>query len=380
MDPRTLFLFALLCASSLGALAADMGSDVVVLTPNNFKDMVGADKAALVEFYAPWCGHCKKLAPEYDRLGTAFKKSKEALIAKVDCDTHKDLCKEYKVSGYPTIKWFPKGSTEPEDYKGGRTTEDMVEFVNKQAGTNVRLAGPTSDVTVLNPSTFSSVALQESKFALVEFYAPWCGHCKSLAPTYEKVATAFKAEPNVIIANVDADKHRDLGEKYGVSGFPTIKYFPIGSNEAKNYEGGRSLKDFVKFINSQANTFRDVDGYLNNKAGRVTELDLLVKEFKAAPSGSDERKAVLSKLEEATKALPPSSSKSGALYIKLLNKISEKGDDYPEKEVARLIRLLSGSVSLAKSDELTIRKNVISSFLPDVEEESEEDGDDAEEE
>jgi protein disulfide-isomerase A6 len=56
------------------------------------------------------------------------------------------------------------------------------------------------------------------------------------------------------VANVDADKHRDLGSKFGVSGFPTLKYFAAGSQEAVAYSGGRSSDDFVKFMNEKAGT------------------------------------------------------------------------------------------------------------------------------
>ncbi|KAH9306170.1 hypothetical protein KI387_010574, partial [Taxus chinensis] len=193
-------------------IVAVRSDDVVALTPDTFENEVGKDKGALVEFYAPWCGHCKKLAPEYEKLGASFKKAKSVLIAKVDCDEHKSICSKYDVSGFPTIKWFPKGSLEPKDYKGGRTAEDLAEFINTEEGTRVKVAAPLSDVVVLSPENFDSVVLDESKDVLVEFYAPWCGHCKSLAPIYEKVATAFRLEKDVVIANIDADKYKDLAE------------------------------------------------------------------------------------------------------------------------------------------------------------------------
>jgi len=88
---------------------------------------------------------------------------------------------------------------------------------------------------------------------LLNFFAPWCGHCKSLAPEYEIAATAFAKLP-VKIGSVDADKHKDLGGRFGVSGFPTLKYFPAGSKEGEAYNGGRTAKDIVSFINGKAGT------------------------------------------------------------------------------------------------------------------------------
>ena len=83
-------------------LASALVDDVVALIEENF-----------VEFYATRCGHCKKLALEYEKLGASFKKAKSVLIGKVDYDEHKGVCSKYGVQGYPTIQWFPKGSSEP---------------------------------------------------------------------------------------------------------------------------------------------------------------------------------------------------------------------------------------------------------------------------
>jgi len=345
-------------ALSLSSIA--VADDVVVLTEENFEKEVGQDRAALVEFYAPWCGHCKKLAPEYEKLGATFKKAKSVLIAKVDCDDQKSLCSKYDVSGYPTLKWFPKGSLEPKKYEGPRTTEALAEFVNTEGGTNVKIAAIPSNVVVLTSDNFGEVVLDETKDVLVEFYAPWCGHCKNLAPTYEKVATAFKLEEDVVIANVDADKYKDLGEKYGVSGFPTLKFFPKGNKAGEEYEGGRDLEDFVAFINEKSGTSRDAKGQLTSKAGIVESLDALVKEFIAA--SNEEKKAVFARIQGEAEKLTGSSARYGKIYSKAAKSCLEKGADYAKNEIERIQRILDKSISPAKADEFTLKKNVLSSF------------------
>ncbi|KAK4427612.1 putative protein disulfide-isomerase A6 [Sesamum alatum] len=343
--------------------ASAFADDVVVLTEDNFEKEVGQDRGALVEFYAPWCGHCKKLAPEYEKLGASFKKAKSVLIGKVDCDEHKGLCSKYGVSGYPTIQWFPKGSLEPKKYEGGRTAEALAEFVNNEGGTNVKIAAVPSNVVVLTPENFDEIALDEKKDVLVEFYAPWCGHCKNLAPTYEKVATAFKLEEDVVIANVDADKYRDIGEKYGVSGFPTLKFFPKNNKAGEDYEGGRDLDDFVTFINEKCGTSRDAKGQLTSKAGTVEALDSIVKEFLSATN--EEKKAVFKKLEEEADKLTGSAARYGKIYVKAAKSCLDKGSDYAKNEVLRLERILAKSISAAKADEFTLKKNILSTFAAD---------------
>lgn len=342
-------------------LVSALADDVVVLTEENFEKEVGQDRGALVEFYAPWCGHCKKLAPEYEKLGASFKKAKSVVIGKVDCDEHKSLCSKYGVSGYPTIQWFSKGSLEPKKYEGPRTAEALVEFVNTEGGTNVKIATVPSNVVVLTTDNFDEVVLDETKDVLVEFYAPWCGHCKNLAPTYEKVATVFKSEEDVVIANLDADKYKDLAEKYGISGFPTLKFFPKGNKAGEEYEGGRDLDDFVIFINEKCGTSRDGKGELTSNAGIVASLDALVKEFVAA--SSEEKKAVFARIEEEVEKLKGCAGRHGKIYIKLAQKYMEKGADYAKKETERLQRMLEKSISSAKADEFTLKKNILSTFM-----------------
>ncbi|KAJ3669465.1 hypothetical protein LUZ60_011415 [Juncus effusus] len=346
-----------LLSLSLFAIADD---DVVVLTPDNFDKEVGQDRGALVEFYAPWCGHCKKLAPEYEKLGSSFKKAKSILIGKVDCDSHKDLCSKYGVSGYPTIQWFPKGSLEAKKYEGPRTAEALAEYVNSEGGTNVKLAAAPSSVVVLTPETFDQIVLDETKDVLVEFYAPWCGHCKHLAPIYEKLASAYKQDTDVVIANLDADSYKDIASKFDVSGYPTIKFFPKGNKKGEDYEGGRDLDDFVNFINEKCGTSRDSKGQLTSEAGKVEALEELVKEFVEA--SKDKKNEVLAKIEEEVAKLTGPAARYGRVYVKAAKSVVSKGADYAKNEIDRLNRLMEKAISPAKADEFVIKKNILSTF------------------
>lgn len=341
-------------------LVSSAVADVIVLTQDNFEKEVGQDRGALIEFYAPWCGHCKKLAPEYETLGESFRKAKSVMIGKVDCDDQKDLCGKYDVQGYPTLKWFPKGSLEPKKYEGERSAEAMAAFINTEGGTNVKIASVPSNVVILTPENFDEVVMDKSKNVLLEFYAPWCGHCKALASTFEKVASAFKLDKDVVIANLDADKHKDFAEKYGISGFPTLKFFPKNNKDGEDYEGGRDLDDFVNFINEKCGTSRDAKGELTSKAGRIEALENLVKEFVSA--ADDEKKAIFAKLEQEVEKLEGSTARYGKIYTKAAKSCMEKGADYAKKEIERLERMLGRTISPTKADEFTLKKNILVAF------------------
>jgi protein disulfide-isomerase A6 len=106
-----------------------------------------------------------------------------------------------------------------------------------------------SSVIDLIPDNFDSVVLKSGKPALVEFFAPWCGHCKNLAPVYEELAASFShAESKVSVAKVDADEHKSLGKRFGVQGFPTLKWFDGKSDKPQDYSGGRDLESLQKWI------------------------------------------------------------------------------------------------------------------------------------
>lgn len=150
-------------------------SAVKDLKPDNFDDIVlNSGKPALVEFFAPWCGHCKTLAPIYEELATAFEHASDKVtIAKVDADAHKDLGRKHGVQGFPTLKWFADGKVE--DYKSGRDLDSLTAFINGKTGikTKAKKAAPSA-VEMLTDSTFKE-KIGGKQDVLVAFTAPWCG-------------------------------------------------------------------------------------------------------------------------------------------------------------------------------------------------------------
>jgi protein disulfide-isomerase A6 len=152
-------------------------SEVIDLIPSNFDKFALSGKPALVEFFAPWCGHCKTLAPVYEQLAQdfAFAKKDKLTIAKVNADQEKSLGTRFGIQGFPTIKYFDGKSEKPEDYNGGRDLESLTEFLTKKTGVRPKKkAAAPSKVEMLNDKTFKE-QIGGDKDVIVAFTAPWCG-------------------------------------------------------------------------------------------------------------------------------------------------------------------------------------------------------------
>lgn len=96
--------------------------------------------------------------------------------------------------------------------------------------------------------TFNKIVNSKKKDVLIEFYAPWCGHCKSLVPIYQKLGALFKKEKHIVIAKIDATAN-DYPGIYDVSSFPTIYFAKSGSKDTPlKYTFNRELRDFTRFL------------------------------------------------------------------------------------------------------------------------------------
>ncbi|WFD02020.1 protein disulfide-isomerase [Malassezia obtusa] len=115
--------------AAVGVFAADEKSNVESLTATTFKKWVANEPLALVEFFAPWCGHCQALAPHYEAAATELL-ANNVKLAKVDCTQEESLCTEQEIGGFPTLKVFRNGTASP--YGGTRKKEGIVSYMLKQ--------------------------------------------------------------------------------------------------------------------------------------------------------------------------------------------------------------------------------------------------------
>lgn len=208
-----------------------------------------------VKFYAPWCGHCQKLAPIWDELAEEFADSKDAKIAKLDCTQAQSVCQENDVKGYPTLAFFKNGKL-AEVYRGARNMKELKDYVktmtetkDKPEADKVPSGDDDSNVVILGKTNFEDTIAKGVTF--IKFYAPWCGHCKRLAPTWDELAAKFAGKSGVTIAKVDCtsaeDENKDLCNEQGVNGFPTLNIYKDGKKAAE-YSGKRDLSELEAFV------------------------------------------------------------------------------------------------------------------------------------
>lgn len=129
-------------------------------------------------------------------------------------------------------------------------------------------------VRIVVGKNFEEIVNNEDKDVLIEFYAPWCGHCKTLAPKYDELAEMLKGEDSIVIAKMDATAN-DVPPQYDVKGFPTIYYAPKGSKSSpKAYEGGREVDDFIKYLKKESTDGLKTldDGGKKKKKAKKSEL------------------------------------------------------------------------------------------------------------
>ncbi|KAI9221402.1 thioredoxin-like protein [Blastocladiella britannica] len=336
----TLALLALLAlvAQPVSATTQPKDTPVVVLTEVDFDSRVQKG-TWLVDFYAPWCPHCKKLAPKFLKAAKELADWRETYdyhLAKVDCVAEEGLCNKLKVDGYPTLLVF-QNSVRKEEYDGDRTYRDLMTYSRnlvikyplasnngaappppppsahaaaaaapaaaadpaadpvavakpaKNAGAKSDADTPAAKKKIINDDAAPAAGATDMKKLekefeqmmqqreakglgkygrvvdlttenfeemtsssgpwLLEFYAPWCGHCKQLEPTYLELGIKLKDRMNV--GRINADDETALRSRFEIRGYPTLMLYRSGSTT--EYRGGkRGLAELEAFAMSGA--------------------------------------------------------------------------------------------------------------------------------
>ncbi|KAF8905855.1 thioredoxin-like protein [Gymnopilus junonius] len=258
--PRSLLSTPFLLLAASAVIPVTGGTE---LTPDNFQQEVSSGMW-FVEHFSPYCGHCKHFKPTWDQLvkeaGTEIPSVK---MGTVDCIMHGDLCNSNGVKAYPSLLLFEDGK-KVEEFRGSRDLDLLKTFIkrhlkedeppsppkpNPQSRPNPKpkpVLNPAGEVAALTADTFSSSLAKGPAF--VKFFAPWCGHCKKLAPTWRNLAKHMQHK--VTVAEVNCDDESSLCKKQGVQGYPTLIWYGNGADAEdgkSEYNSGRKLEQLKAF-------------------------------------------------------------------------------------------------------------------------------------
>lgn len=245
MGFRLAFALVAFCTlASVFALPYDKNSGVINLTKKNFaSEVFSTEHVWLVEFYAPWCGHCKNLAPEWEKAAKNLKGIVK--VAAVNCDDDKDLCGSFGVQGFPTIKLFPhtlkkqgKGVVkEPVDYQGQRTAASIANFALEKL---------PSFVTVITSKNEEKFLSSEPELAKVLLFT----NKASTSNLYKALSIDF--HHRLSLAEV-RHSQKELVDKYEVTKFPTLIVLAT-DGERVQYEKDLKHDQLTKFLQPYAKT------------------------------------------------------------------------------------------------------------------------------
>lgn len=238
------------------------------MTTDNFDGAIKDNAFVLVEFYAPWCGHCKSLAPEYAKAATQLKEAGSKIkLAKVDATAETALGEKFEVKGYPSLKFFRNGS--PMEYGGGRTAPDIVAWLNKKTGPPAKTLATAEEVTnfidsaeVVLVGFFASAESAEAKVFIEA--AGGIDDAPIAIVSDAALATANKVEGDAVVLFKKFDEGRNVLPAAGITVEAVKSHLQANSlplaveftqETAQKIFGGEIKNHLLLFISKKAAEF-----------------------------------------------------------------------------------------------------------------------------
>ena len=193
-------------------------------------------------FYAPWCGHCKNLKPEFEKAAKGLKDLAQVVAVNCDDEANKAFCGSMGVQGFPTLK-IVKPSKKPgkpmvEDYQGPRTSSGIVDAVKSAIPNNVKKITDESLLAFLESSNETAKAILFSNKGTTSALT------KVLATEYLGSLTFAQIR----------DKEAKAVEMFGITEYPTLIVLPGGTEEPVKFEGAYKKKEMKEFIGQYASS------------------------------------------------------------------------------------------------------------------------------
>jgi thioredoxin domain-containing protein 5 len=276
---------SLISSSLILLVASAIPVSSTALTPDTFDSTI-QNGLWFIEHFSPYCSHCKHFKPTWDQLFTeAQSEIPEVKMATVDCimyggallvhvlaafrSSWTDLCDKNAIGSYPTLLMFEDGK-KIDQFTGARDLPALKTFMKRhiKAAPEPELEPkPTPEappakvvppkqapklrlnaegqVLPLDSDTFQATLAKGPAF--VKFFAPWCGHCKKLAPTWKQLARHM--QDKVTVAEVNCDDHSSLCKAQGIQGYPTLVWYAAGDvpGGKSEYNGGRKFDTLKAF-------------------------------------------------------------------------------------------------------------------------------------
>jgi protein disulfide-isomerase A6 len=315
------------------------------ITPENIETIVGGPRPAFVKFYSRNCRACQSIALHYSSAADLIP---SVTFGSIDCDREQSLCEAFNVTSYPSLVLFPTGETEGIKFAGDRSWQGFCTFLT--ANTEFKCREPIELIVSVDPRRLDRLT-EEKKCLLLTFYAQWSKESISWLDEVGPVASAFEGETNISFGMTDCERYIELCQVYEVlpDNFPVIMLFK--GEDVSDYTGGRTAPELAKFMNENCGSERGLDGYLEAKAGRIPEADLLVRDFLR----SSEKEGVIEKMKRIEGA---------GFYVKAMERALVNGTEQIMKDLDSMWAVLRGrQSSWAVLDNVKRRYNVFSQFV-----------------